>query len=148
MPILRTLRHLALGLTLIAAASALLLFSDRERRTEAGPRRCVRVAIVQHASTPVLDEGVRGMIEGLAEQGFRDGDGISLTTYNAQGDLATGNAIARQVTTGEFDLVLTSSTPSMQAVANANRDGRDEARLQASSPIRSARASGSIAPTR
>jgi ABC-type uncharacterized transport system substrate-binding protein len=28
------------------------------------------------------------------------------------------------VTSGEFDLVVTSSTPSMQAVANANRDGR------------------------
>jgi len=124
MSILRTLRHLALGLTLIAAASALLLFSDRERRTQAGPRKVVRVALVQHASTPVLDEGVRGLIQGLAEQGFRDGDAISLTTYNAHGDLATGNAIARQVTTGEFDLVLTTSTPSMQAVANANRDGR------------------------
>jgi ABC-type uncharacterized transport system substrate-binding protein len=124
MSILRTLRHLVLGLTLIAAASALLLLSDRERRTEAGPRKVVRVALVQHASTPVLDEGVRGLIQGLAEQGYRDGDGISLTTYNAQGDLATGNAIARQVTTGEFDMVLTTSTPSMQAVANANRDGR------------------------
>ncbi len=83
-----------------------------------------QVAIVQHASTPVLDEGVKGMIEGLAESGFSDGGRISLRTYNAQGDLATGNAIARQVTTGEFDLVLTSSTPSMQAVANANRAGR------------------------
>lgn len=124
MPILRTLRHLALGLTLIAAASALLLFSDRERRTQAGSRKVMRVALVQHASTPVLDEGVRGAIQGLAEQGFRDGDTLLLTTYNAQGDLATGNAIARQVTTGEFDLVLTTSTPSMQAVANANREGR------------------------
>ncbi len=28
------------------------------------------------------------------------------------------------MTTGEFDLILTSSTPSMQAVANANRDGK------------------------
>jgi ABC-type uncharacterized transport system substrate-binding protein len=82
------------------------------------------VAIVQHASTPVLDAGVAGMIEGLAEAGFKDGGTIALRTYNAQGDLATGNAIAKQVTTGEFDLVLTSSTPSMQAVANANRDGR------------------------
>jgi ABC-type uncharacterized transport system substrate-binding protein len=124
MPILRTLRHLALGLTLIAAASALLLFSDRERRTQAGPRKVHRVALVQHASTPPLDEGVRGLIQGLAEQGFRDGDAIRLTTYNAQGDMTTGNAIARQVTTGEFDMVLTTSTPSMQAVANANRDGR------------------------
>jgi ABC-type uncharacterized transport system substrate-binding protein len=118
------LRRLSLGLILIAAASAVLLLSDRAQRVQAGPRRVVRLAIVQHASTPVLDAGVQGVVQGLAEQGFRDGETLRLTTYNAHGDLATGNAIARQVTTGEFDMVITSSTPSMQAVANANRDGR------------------------
>ena len=56
----QTLRHLALGLTLIAAASALLLYSDRERRTDAAAGRLLRVAIVQHASTPVLDAGIAG----------------------------------------------------------------------------------------
>jgi ABC-type uncharacterized transport system substrate-binding protein len=116
-------RRLALGVTLIVVASAVLLLSDRSQRTRASAH-IPRVAIVQHASTPVLDEGVRGMIDGLAERGFRDGTTIHLSTYNAQGDLATGNAIARQVTTGEFDLVLTSSTPSMQAVANANREAK------------------------
>jgi ABC-type uncharacterized transport system substrate-binding protein len=124
------IKRLALGFVLIVLASAVLLLSDRDRRTAtagtgaAASARVWRVAIVQHASTPVLDEGVQGMIAGLAERGFTDGDRIRLRTYNAQGDLATGNAIARQVTTGEFDLVLTSSTPSMQAVANANRAGR------------------------
>ena len=119
-------RRLALGLTLIVVASAVLLLSDRSQRTtsSAAAPHIPRIAIVQHASTPVLDEGVRGMIDALAERGFRDGSTIRISTYNAQGDLATGNAIARQVTTGEFDLILTSSTPSMQAVANANRDGK------------------------
>src|SRR4029077_2083438 len=70
------------------------------------------------------DAGVQGVIQGLAEQGYRDGETLAITTYNAHGDLATGNAIARQVTTGEFEMVITSRTPSMQAVANANRDGR------------------------
>jgi len=118
------LKRLSLGLVLIAAASAILLLSDRGGRAQAGSRRVVRVAIVQHASTPVLDAGVQGVIQGLAEQGYRDGETLAITTYNAHGDLATGNAIARQVTTGEFEMVITSSTPSMQAVANANRDGR------------------------
>src|SRR5262249_17842249 len=47
-----------------------------------------------------------------------------ITLYNAHGDMATANAIAREITDGRFDLVMTSSTPSMQAVANANRAGR------------------------
>ena len=118
-------KRLSLGLALIVLASAVLLVSDCDRRTtRAATRQVFRVAIVQHASTPVLDEGVQGMIEGLAAAGFRDGERLRIQTYNAQGDLAAGNAIAKQVTTGEFDLILTSSTPSMQAVANANRDGR------------------------
>jgi len=38
--------------------------------------------------------------------------------------MPTGVAIARQVTAGDYDLVITSSTPSMQAVANNNREGK------------------------
>ena len=55
------------------------------------------------------------------EQTGRD---YTLRVRNAQGDMPTGIAIARQVTAGNYDLVITSSTPSMQAVANTNRDGK------------------------
>jgi ABC-type uncharacterized transport system substrate-binding protein len=119
------LKRLSLAIVLIALASAALLVSDRDHRRRSAPaRRVPRLAIVQHASTPVLDEGVAGMLEGLAELGYRNGDTVAITTYNAHGDLATGTAIARQVTSGDFDMVLTSSTPSMQAVANQNRAGK------------------------
>ena len=92
-------KRLALGFGLIVLASAALLVSDRDRRTtHAAAARVFRVAVVQHASTPVLDEGVQGMIEGLAGAGFRDGERLRIQTYNAQGDLAAGNAIAKQVT--------------------------------------------------
>src|SRR5262245_2102128 len=83
-----------------------------------------RIAILQHANTAVLDEGIRHTIEGLASRGFRDGDTLTIDRFNAQGDMPTGIAIARQVTSGGYDLVITSSTPSMQAVANNNREGR------------------------
>jgi ABC-type uncharacterized transport system substrate-binding protein len=64
------------------------------------------------------------MIQGLAEHGFADGGRASIQRFNAEADMAVGNAMASQIVNGEYDLVLTSSTPSMQAVANANRDGR------------------------
>ena len=116
-------KRLALGISLIVLASAILLLSDRGHRT-AGARAVLRVAIVQHANTAVLDDGVRGVIEGLAARGFREGDRIAIDRFNAQGDMPTGIAIAKQVTSGDYDLVITSSTPSMQAVANNNREGR------------------------
>jgi len=104
-------------------ASAILLVADLGRRARV-PGKVSRVAIVQHANTPVLDEGIEGLLDGLAERGFRDGENIVIQRFNAQGDMPTGVAIARQVTAGDFDLVITSSTPSMQAVANNNREGK------------------------
>jgi len=66
-------KRLALGIGLIALASAILLLSDRGHRT-AAKHAVLRLAIVQHANTAVLDDGVRGVIEGLSARGFHDGD--------------------------------------------------------------------------
>jgi len=117
------LKRLSLGLTLIVVASTVLLAMDLHRRA-GGPERLRQIAILQHASVPVLDDGVRGMIAGLDAKGYRDGVTAVITKYNAEGDAATAAAIAREITDGHFDLVLTSSTTSLQAVANANKDGR------------------------
>jgi hypothetical protein len=117
------LKRLSLGLTLIAAASALLLAMDMHRRA-GGAQRLPQIAILQHASVPALDDGVRGMIAGLEAKGFSDGVKAVIAKYNAEGDAATASAIAREITDGRYNLVLTSSTPSLQAVANANKDGR------------------------
>jgi ABC-type uncharacterized transport system substrate-binding protein len=46
---------------------------------------------------------------------------MTLRQYNAQGDISTGNAIAKEVTSGDFDLIISLSTVSLQTVANANR---------------------------
>ena len=115
-------KRLALGISLIVLTSAVLLLSDLDRRTPAA-RSIAKIAILQHASSSVLDDGVAGMIQGLAEQGFTDGTTATIDRYNAEADMAVGNAIANQIVHSDYDLVLTSSTPSMQAVANANKDG-------------------------
>ena len=60
---LYAVRRLSLGVTLIVLASAVLLLSDRERRaTGASAGRVSRVAIVQHASSAPIDEGVQGTL--------------------------------------------------------------------------------------
>jgi len=117
------IKRLSLGLLLIAVGSAVLLFSD-VRPTGADGQSLPRIAILQQSSTLVLDDGIRGMLDALAEKGYRDGETCVVTRYNAQNDLPTANAIAREITDGRFDLVLTSSTPSLQVVANANKAGR------------------------
>src|SRR5262249_33187856 len=96
------LKRLSVGLTLITAASGILLLMDLRRRA-GGAERLPQIAILQHASTPTLDDGVRGMIAGLEAKGYRDGVTAVIKTYNAEGEAATANAIAREITDGHFD---------------------------------------------
>src|ERR1044071_6145101 len=112
-------KRLILGVLLIALASGALLVSDLGRRT-ATARSVPRVALLQHASTMLLDEGTRGTIDGLAEKGFVDGKTIIIDQFNAHGDIAVGNSIAAEMVEARYDLLLTMSTLSLQAVANAN----------------------------
>ena len=118
-----TLRRLLLGVALIVLASAALLLSDLNRRTSSGGR-IPQIGLLQHASTMLLDEGVRGMADGLAENGFTDGKTVVIRKYNAEGDIAVANSIAKEMVNARFDLLLTASTLSLQTVANANRGGK------------------------
>src|SRR5262245_31336216 len=114
------IRRLGLGVGLIVAASAVLLLSDPKRKT--GRNETIKhVAVVNYASTPVLDDGERGLLDGLAEEGFVEGQSLQVARYNAEGDRATAAMIANEVVGRDFDLILTLSTPVLQAVANANK---------------------------
>src|SRR5262245_28299151 len=116
-------RRLSLGIFLVALTSAVLLLSETRPRG-AQSQHLPRVAVLQQTSQRTLDEGVKGMLQGLAEGGFVDGRTILLRRYNAEGDAGTSSTIAKEITSGQYDLILTASTLSMQAVANANKQGK------------------------
>jgi putative tryptophan/tyrosine transport system substrate-binding protein len=116
-------KRLLLGFVLIVSASAALLLSDLGWRT-AGARNIPHVGLLQHASTMLLDQGTRGAIDGLGENGFIEGKTIVIDKFNAQGDISVGNSIAKEMVNARYDLLLTMSTLSLQAVANANRGGK------------------------
>jgi putative tryptophan/tyrosine transport system substrate-binding protein len=117
------LKKLTLGLALIVGAAAVLLYSDLDSRRVGvhSKSRVMRVAIVQQISIPALDQGLAGALEALKERGYSDGGRMTVTKYNAEGDVSTANAIAKNVTSGDFDLILSFSTVSLQTIANANR---------------------------
>lgn len=120
-----TLKKIGLGLGLIAGASALLLYSDLGSRRGTGKQGAhagpLKVAMVQQTSIPSLDDGVIGALAALKDRGYEDGGRMALRSYNAQGDIATANAIAKEVTSGDYDLVFSFSTISLQTIANANK---------------------------
>ncbi len=125
-------RRLSLGIAFIALASAILLWSDAPRRAPMSvrpgnspdspqPARVMKVALMQMASQPIIDDGAEGVMNGLKAAGFVDGKNLQLTRFNAEGDLATANAMALELTGGGYDLIITLTTGALQAVANANK---------------------------
>lgn len=107
----------------IAFASCVLLVSDLgERKPSEG--RLARVAVLQHASQALLDDAVSGIIAGLSAAGYAQGRDISIERFNAENDLTTANAIAKQIAAGGYNMVITVSTLSLQTMANANRAGK------------------------
>jgi len=128
---LETIKRLALGVILIALAAGVLLYTDRGSRNRAKrgshdpgfAGKTFRVALVQHASLPVFEEGGSGLLEALAARGYTDGGRIQLRRFNAEADIGTANAIAKEVTTGSYDLIVSLSTVSLQTIANANKVG-------------------------
>jgi ABC-type uncharacterized transport system substrate-binding protein len=120
----QSLVRLSVGFIIIAAVSAVLLIADlgsRHRPDASRADRIPQVALVQHASIDPLDQGVQGILDGLAQRGYEPGRSIKINSYNAQGDFATANTIAKAVVADDLDLLLTASTISMQTVAAANR---------------------------
>src|SRR5258707_13226374 len=99
-----TFKRLFLGIALIAVPSGILLYSDLRNRNRSQQRpnpaaaagKKFHVALVQHASQGVLEDGARGVIEALAARGYADGGKLLLRRYNAEADLPTANSIAKE----------------------------------------------------
>lgn len=128
---MHSLRRLSLGLFLIVAAAAVLLWSDRGSRVRregssasATSGQTRKVALLVHASQPVLEQGRDGMIAGLKEGGWARGRNLDLKVFNPEGDNAVSQTIAQEMSGAGYDLLLTISTVSLQAVANANKAGK------------------------
>ena len=122
--------RLLLGVFLIFGASAILLMSDRgrppgkqgnDRSGLHSDDKVWSVALFQHVSQPTLDETARGVLAGLSASGYQDQKTIQLKRFNAEADSATSVAIANEIANGNFDLVITLTTPSLQAMATANK---------------------------
>ncbi len=76
---------------------------------------------MQIRTTPLLDNRVAGITDRLQELGFVAPDKQNIRIFNPQGDLATANTIAREIVNGPYELVITSSTLSLQTFAKANQ---------------------------
>jgi ABC-type uncharacterized transport system substrate-binding protein len=120
---MKIIKQLWLAVTLIVAASLLLLISDWGQRVggeKAAKTKFPQIAIMQITSTPLLDSHVAGVLDRLESEGLVAPDRKNLHLYNPQGDYPTANAIAREIVNSKAELVITSSTVALQVFSKAN----------------------------
>ena len=125
-PVLTALRRVALGIAIVAAASAVLLLSvlqHRERTAHSALTKKHRwkIYFVQYNDVIDVKDAESGVLDGLRESGLEDGRDFEVKILNAQGDMATVSALIDSAVTGGADLLITFSTPTLQASCGARR---------------------------
>jgi putative tryptophan/tyrosine transport system substrate-binding protein len=80
------------------------------------------VAIITMNDTPQLLEVKDGVIKGLAERGYVDGNDIRIDFKSAQGNFGLAQQIARQFVGENPDVIVSITTPASQAVVAATNE--------------------------
>ncbi|MDD6736315.1 MAG: ABC transporter substrate-binding protein [Clostridiales bacterium] len=111
-------KRLALVLAGIMAVGAL---TGCGSGSESG-KKTYKIGVTQIADHPSLDNCREGFIQGLAAEGFTDGDNIKIDYKSAAGDMSTNSQIAQTYASGGYDLVCGIATPSAQALYAACHD--------------------------
>jgi ABC-type uncharacterized transport system substrate-binding protein len=119
-PVFNAFRRIALGIAVVAVASGILLLSDLQHRERAARRALTKkhtwkIYFVQYNDVIDVKDAERGVLDGLREAGLQNGRDYQVEILNAQGDMATVSALIDAAVSGGADLLITFSTPTLQA---------------------------------
>ncbi|MGI6235610.1 MAG: ABC transporter substrate-binding protein [Christensenellales bacterium] len=82
----------------------------------------LNLGIIQIAEHSALDASRQGFLDVLAENGYTDGENLSVDYQNAQGDQSNLQTIANKFVTDQVDMVLAIATPSAVTMAGATTE--------------------------
>ena len=119
------MKKIAAVFTAVAAASALFLSAgckEKSAASNADSAKKIKIGIIQLVEHPALDQAYKGFVDGLAAEGYVDGDNISIDYQNAQGEQANCVTIANKLVNDRDNLIFAIATPAAQAVANLTKD--------------------------
>ncbi len=75
------------------------------------------IGIIQYMEHSALDSAREGFIAALKDNGYTEGQNISIDLQNAQGDQSNLSTIGDRFVSNKVDLVLAIATPAAQAIA-------------------------------
>ena len=80
------------------------------------------IGIEQFAEHGSLDNCREGFLQGLEEEGIKEGDNLKVETKNAAADMGTAGQISDSFVSDKVDLICAIATPSAQSAYNAAMD--------------------------
>ena len=115
------------GLIAAAVAGALALAGCGDKgaapaANTAAKAELTPIGIVQLVEHSALDAATRGIVDALAERGYKDGVNIKLDIQNAQGDQSNLHNIANRFVSNKDKVIFAVATPAAQAVATVAKD--------------------------
>ncbi|KUK40468.1 MAG: Uncharacterized protein XD69_1482 [Clostridia bacterium 62_21] len=84
-----------------------------------GEKKVPVVGVTQIVRHPALDLDYQGFVDQMAKEGFVDGETVKIIFKDAQGDPNLAKTIADQFVADKVDAILSITTPSSQAAAQA-----------------------------
>ncbi|MDR5658950.1 ABC transporter substrate-binding protein [Serpentinicella sp. ANB-PHB4] len=82
----------------------------------------IKIGISQIIEHPALDSARQGFIDGLASQGYNEGEQIDIDFQSAQGDISIAQSIAQNFVSQNKDMIFAIATPSAQTAFQATND--------------------------
>ena len=116
-------KKLVAGLLTGAMMAALLTGcagSESDKSSDA--KESYTIGIEQFAEHGSLDNCREGFLQGLEEEGIKEGDNLKVETKNAAADMGTAGQISDSFVSDKVDLICAIATPSAQSAYNAAMD--------------------------
>ncbi len=122
------IRKLALGLTLIALASVVLVLTDRSKAREeaAGDTsnavHMPLISVITYNQTPNFEESYAGFLKEMRTLGYEDGKTCRMVLHDAQLDIGVLNTIVAAVASEKPDVVVPFTTPALQCAVRTIKE--------------------------
>lgn len=115
-------KTIAMVLAALAAMTSLTACSGGQTvssGTDGGEDGTYTIGVVQYATHPSLDNCYEGFLKGLADEGFVEGENLTIDFQNAQGDTANCDLMAKTMVTSRVDLLAGIATPAVMSEYSA-----------------------------
>ncbi|MFD2728197.1 tryptophan ABC transporter substrate-binding protein [Enterococcus camelliae] len=95
--------------------------NGNKQATPKAEKKHYTIGILQYISHPSLDQIKQGVVDGLAKEGFKDGENVSITFLNGQGDQSKLQMMSQQLIGEKPDVLIPIATPAAKAMANETK---------------------------